>query len=184
MPMTRSAFVLRAVRKARAGAGPDESKIYEDNADLLVPNALNRLAMDVMRDPERRDYLRQSYSLTATAGLVDISATGILREGLQHALFYDPDDTDQKCPYIFKRHPGELDRWQNPEFGYFAQKNGFLVTRQRGNGDVGSSKTSMTGMVTLSTVYVPDLLTTFVPAPLEDDAVDLLVRVILENRTA
>jgi len=182
MPMSRTVLVLRAVRKARAGRGPDESKIYEDNADLLVPNALHRLATQVARDAERRPYLTKTFSLTATSGVIDISSnTDLLRDMLVWASFYDYDDTAQKEPYIFKWSWNEIDRWQNPVFGYFARKNETIITRQRAVGDIEASKLGLSGTITLIASYVPDLSATFLPEQLEDDAVAVLAEMAMEG---
>lgn len=182
MSMSRSTLVLRAVRLARNGRGPDESKIYEDNVDLLVPNALHCLSMRVARDGERRHYLTKTFSLTATSGVIDISAnTDLLREALVWASFYDYDDTAQKEPYIFKWSWNEIDRWQNSVFGYFALKNGTIITRQRAVADIEASKAGLSGTITLIAPYVPDLSTTFLPEQLEDDAVDVLAKMAIEG---
>jgi len=182
MPMSRTVLVLRAVRKARAGRGPDESRIYEDNADLLVPNALHRLATQVARDAERRPYLTKTFSLTATNGVIDISSnTDLLREALVWSSFYDYDDTAQSQPYIFKWSWNEIDRWQNPVFGYFALKNQTIITRQRAIEDVEASKAGLNGTITLVASFVPDLSATFLPEQLEDDAVAVLAEMAVEG---
>lgn len=180
--MSRAVLVLRAVRKARAGRGPDESKIYEDNVDLLVPNALHRLATRVARSAEQRPYLTKAFSLTATNGVIDISSnTDLLRDMLVWASFYDYDDTAQKEPYIFKWSWNEIDRWQNSVFGYFALKNGTIITRQRAVADIEASKVGLNGTITLIASYVPDLSTTFLPEQLEDDAVAVLAEMVMEG---
>lgn len=150
--------------------------------DLLVPNALHRLATQVARDAERRPYLTKTFSLTAASGVIDISSnTDLLREALAWASFYDYDDTAQKEPYIFKPSWNDLDRWQNPVFGYFARKNATIITRQRAVGDIEASKLGLSGTITVIASYVPDLSATFLPEQLEDDAVAVLAEMVMEG---
>jgi hypothetical protein len=181
--LTHSALITRAIRKARDGQPPAESRIYEDNAELLIPNAAHRLAVQVAADAARRDLLRKSYTLAISNGLVDLSSDpDILTEALIYSTFYDGTDAEQIYPYVFKRHHRELDQYLNPNFGYYAEKNGFLATRLRGDGNIATSKISTPGPVVLICNHIPDFTAAEFPDQLNDDAVETLAGMLVEMR--
>jgi hypothetical protein len=181
--ITNSALITRALRKARDGASSADTKLFEDNAELLIPNAAHRLAQRVAMDAARRDLLMKSYSLAIAAGLVDLSVSpDILTEGLPYSLFYAADDPDQLNPYIFKRHARMLDGYLNPNFGYYAEKNSFLVTRYRSDGNIQSSKLATPGPITLIVNHIPTTSAAEFPEQLDDDVVETLVELLLELR--
>lgn len=181
--ITRTQLIIRAVRKARDGKPPNEAMVYEDNAELLIIQAQHRLAKQIAMDAARRDLLMKSYNLTIVNGKIDLAAsTDLMIEALPWSRFFDIEDFSQSFPYIWKRHPGELDRWLNPNFGYFGIENNFLLTRKRGDGDITSSKVSTPGPVTLIVNHVPDFTTAEFPNVLNDEAVDTLAGSLLELR--
>jgi len=181
--LSQTELIIRAVRKARDGKPVSESKVYEDNAELQIMNARRRVGRKMVTDGARRDLLWKTYNATVTLGKVDLSAfPDLLVEGLPWSVFYDADDPDRIRPYIFKRHPGELNRYLNPEFGYTAQEDGFLITRRRGDADPVSSKISTPGPATLICSAFPDFTSATFPDVLNDMAVDELVTCLLELR--
>jgi len=171
---------------ARGGLSPTESRIYEDNAHLLVPNALQRLARQNAANAMLRPRLTKTYSaVPVTNGVIALGAlANVLTDGLCWATFYDADDVDQVSPYVFKRAWQDLDRRLNPDFGYFAVRDNNLVTRQRGIENVAAGKVGTPGPVTIIAPFIPLNTLTDLPVELEADAVSVLAGLLPAHQIA
>lgn len=190
MPLTQAELVLRATRKARAGASPAESRIYDDNAYLLIKDAMGELATRAARNSEKRPLIMRSFALTFVDGaatLVGASFDGLARDHIRWSLLFDPDDTTQRFPYQFRHHLADLRRNLNPAFGYWALGDSATIqTRQRLVAGEGAL-TSLIGTGALRAVYVPDFSGSN-PLPIggefDDWAVMILAEMLVANRTA
>jgi hypothetical protein len=182
--ITYSALITRAIRKARDGSPATEVKLYEDNVELLIPNAEHSLAIRIAHDARRRDLLMSRHNIPLTDGQADISGLTILTEALQYSILYAEDDPDMVAPYIWKRNPRELDRWLNPAFGYYSERDGTLLTRYRGDGDIASSKINTPGPVALFASSIIPFSRADFPNEINDEAVEELTRHLLELRAS
>ena len=190
MPLTAAELVLRATHKARAGLAPSEARIYDDNAYLLIKDALSELAMRAARNSERRPLLMRSFALTFVDGAALItggSFDGLARDLIRWSLLYDPDDTNQRFPYQFRHHLADLRRNLNSAFGYWALSDSVTaVTRARDvSGD--NALTSLNGTGALRAVYIPDFSGNN-PLPaggeFDDWAVQILAEMLVAGRAA
>jgi hypothetical protein len=181
--MTRDELVLRAVHLARRGENASESRIYEDNAHLLVPDSLHRLAMETAMNAGTRARLIKEYpAVPISNGVVNLTAdlSDVLIAGLPWLNFYDKDDPDRVNPYIFRHNYRDLDKWLNPNFGYCAVRdNSFLVTRQRGIQSIPSGKIGTPGPVVIIASYIPANDLSNLPAEMNDAAVWTLAEMLV-----
>jgi hypothetical protein len=183
--MTRDELVLRAVHHARKGQSPSESRIYEDNAHLLVPDALHQLAHETAMDAGSRARLIKVYpEVPISNGVIDLAVDlpDALIAALPWANFYDKDDPDRVNPYLFRHHYRDLDRWLNPNYGHFAARdNSKIVTRQRGIQSIPDGKIGTPGPVVIITSYIPANDLTNLPLELNDAAVRVLAEMLITS---
>jgi hypothetical protein len=187
MPLNVAELVLRATRKARAGFAPSESRIYDDNAYLLVRDAMNELAGRAAMDSEKRPLLMRLFELTFADGVVDISAAsfdGLLKSHLRYGFLYDPGDSTQSAPYQFIDNLQDLRRWQHPAFGYWGlSEQSEIVTRAR-NVTGESALTTLNGTGALRGIYIPDFSgDNPLPTEFDDWAVMILAKMLVAGRT-
>ena len=188
MPLTAAELVLRATHKARGGISPSESRIYDDNAYLLIKDAMNELAMRAGMDSQKRPLIMRSFALAFTNGSASLSSgsfDGLLKEYFRYAYLYDPDDSTQTFPYQFLDNLQDLRRPQHPAFGYCALSDqNTIVTRARNvAGD--SALTSLNGTGALIGIYIPDFSGNN-PLPafgeFDDWAVEILAEMLKSGR--
>lgn len=190
MPLTAAELVLRATRKARAGLAPSEARIYDDNAYLLIKDAMGELAARAARNSEKRPLLMRSFALTFVDGaatLVGGTFDGLARDHIRWSLLYDPDDTAQRFPYQFRHHLADLRRNLNSAFGYWAlSDSATIATRQRNQSGEGAL-TSLNGTGALRALYTPDFSGSN-PLPaggeFDDWAVEILAEMLVAGRAA
>lgn len=188
MPLTAAELVLRATRKARAGLSPAESRIYDDNAYLLIKDAMGELSSRAARNSEKRPLLMRAFALTFVDGaatLVGASFDGLVKDHIRWSLLYDPDDTTQRFPYQFRPHLADLKRNLNPAFGYWAMSDQSTIQARARNVAGEGALTSLVGAGVLRAVYTPDFTgSNPLPADFDDWAIDILAEMLVAGRAA
>jgi hypothetical protein len=186
LPLTAAELVLRATRKARGGLSPAESRIFDDNAYLLIKDALTELATRAAKDSKKRWLLMRSFTLTFTDGAAPISGAlfdGLLKEYLCYAFLYEPGDDQQVFPYHFINNLQDLRGYQHPVFGHWALSDQSTIrTRARNVGGEGAL-TALNGEGALRAIYIPDFSgNNPLPAEFDDWAVEILSDLLIANR--
>jgi hypothetical protein len=188
MALTAAELVLRATRKARAGLAPSEARIYDDNAYLLIKDAMGELSMRAARNSEKRPLIMRAFALTFVDGVALLTGAafdGLARDLIRWSLLYDPDDTTQRFVYQFRHHLVDLKRNLNSAFGYWAMSDSVTIqTRARDVGD-DSALTRLNGTGALRAVYIPDFSGNN-PLPaggeFDDWAVQILTEMLVAGR--
>lgn len=190
MPLTAAELVLRATRKARAGLAPSEARIYDDNAYLLIEDALAELATRAAMNSEKRPLLMRSFALTFIDGVATITGgpfDGLSRDYIRWSLLYDPDDTTQRFAYQFRPHLSDLKRNLNPAFGYWALGDQATIATRARNVAGETALISLNGTGALRAVYIPDFSGNN-PLPaggeFDDWAIAILAEMLVAGRTA
>jgi hypothetical protein len=188
MALTRETMIIRAVQLARGGRSPEESGIFEDDADLLVENAAHALSSRIAMDERRRHLLQKNFVVTVVDGAASLSGAAyenILHAALQWASFYDPDDVSNNTytsPYIYKREAQSLHRYLNPNFGYWALRIPLSIeTYARNISDNVTARSALNGTAIVRANYVFDFSGNY-PLPtggeLDDEAVQELAMLL------
>jgi hypothetical protein len=190
MPLTAPELVLRATRKARAGLSPSESRIYDDNAYLLIKDALSELATRAARNSEKRPLLMRAFTLTFVDGVALLtggSFDGLARDLIRWSLLYDPNDPAQRFPYQFRHHLADLQRNLNSAFGYWGLRDSATIATRAREVAGESALITLNGTGVLRAVYIPDFSGSN-PLPaggeFDDTAVDILAEMLVANRPA
>lgn len=189
MPLTAEELVFRATRKARAGLAPSEARVYDDNAYLLIKDAMHELALRAGMNSEKRPLLMRAFAITFTSGKASLASgfDGLLKAHLRWAYLYEPDDIDQLYPYQFRHHLSDLRRKLNPIYGYWAMEDRDTVaTRKRYVGGDGALS-EVAGNGVLRAIYIPDFVVgtlNVLPAEFDDWAVQILAEMLITQRPA
>jgi len=190
MPLTAAELVLRATHKARAGLAPSEARIYDDNAYLLIKDAMGELSARAARNSEKRPLLMRSFALTFVDGVALLTGAtfdGLARDHIRWALLYDPNDASQRFSYQFRHHLADLKRTLNPAFGYWALSDS--VTAQTRARDIfgDTALTALNGDGVLRAIYTPDF-SGLNPLPsggeFDDWAIQILAEMLVAGRAA
>ena len=193
MPLTAEEMVFRALRIARAGASVSESRLFDDDAYLLIENAMHELARRVSRNAEKRSLMMRVFSANAISGGLFFSSPthdGILLDALRWSRLYDSQtDPDQLSSYQYRAHVADLKRpYLNPVFGYYALQagGGSVITRKKGIDDPIAALAGIDGTpIVLFCSYIPDFAgSNPLAAEFEDDAVQILADLLLAKRNA
>lgn len=190
MALTAAELVLRATHKARAGLAPSEARIYDDNAYLLIKDAMGELAMRAATNSEKRPLIMRAFAPTFVDGAALLTGgtfDGLARDLIRWSLLYDPDDTTQRFVYQFRHHLADLKRNLNSAFGYWALSDSVTaVTRARDVAGDGAL-TSLNGTGVLRAVYIPDFSGNNPLPPggeFDDWAVAILAEMLVAGRAA
>lgn len=184
--MTIAELIERSKRLAGAGTGsPDAWARAEIDLAACVLIAIHELSTEVMRDPERRAWLQQKYTvaLDAAGESVDLltangSVTGqageIILEGIHLGAVIDADgNTLQYIPYY-----ADFLRPQPAAFAYYCLKDRKVITRAMNAAvNTPSDIQSVTGPLTITCSFAPKNVSD-IPLNLEDDLVSKLVTVV------
>lgn len=188
MPLTADELVLRATRKARAGLAPSEARIYDDNAYLLIKDAMKEIAMRAARNSEKRPLLMRSFALTFVDGAATLTGStfdGLARDLIRWSLLFDPDDATQRLPYQFRHHLADLKRNLNAAFGYWALSDQSTIASRQRNVSGEGALTSLNGAGSIRAVYIPDFAgSNPLPAEWESWAVDILSEMLVKGRAS
>lgn len=191
--LTAEEMVFRALRIARAGASVSESRIYDDDAYLLIKDAMHHLAQRVSRNAEKRTLMMRSFSAVGLDGLLIFTSPthdGILLDALKWSRLYDnQDDQNQLYPYQFRAHLPDIKRaYLNPAFGYYALLDGgsAVQTRKKGIDDATAALVAINGTaIVLRCSYIPDFSgSNPLPPEFDDAAVQILADLLLAKRNA
>lgn len=155
--MTRNELVAVTTRRLQAGKTPTAANVSRDDVDMLVLQAMSRLCSVAAQSPSLRHLLvsKVTPALTAT-GEVDLTVSPCLdlhRGSLQYASVYDPDDTDELQPYVFRDNWQDLDGYLDQAYGYYAVRGSSIVFRRRQT--VEEAVTSLTGNMRIYGLLIP-----------------------------
>ncbi len=141
--------------------------------EVFLPTALGRFGESVANDPRPnvRELLRKEFTIPVVSGVGDLStaltdAEPLLASALPAANLYITAGT-QPMQYLPDRV--QLGLGRSNIFIYYAIEGNSLLTR-----NTDGSLTSLNTTITATASYVPSLAN--VPAQLEDEFVDLVVR--------
>jgi hypothetical protein len=187
--VTIAELVERSKRLAGAGSGsPDAWAKAEIDLAACVQIAIHELANDVMRDPERRAWLQQKYTvqldgagestdLLTANGSITGQAGEIILEGINLGAVIDADGN----VLVYIPHYADFLRPQPTAFAYYHLKDRKVITRAI-NAAVNSpfDIQSVSGPLTITCNFAPKSVTD-IPLQLEDDLVKKLVTVVMRK---
>lgn len=177
MPLTRETFCRRALREARGGRSEEETGLFLDQALLLLPQAMDKLALEVAMDPQQRGSLRTRLAINAPSGYVDLTTRPyILVKGLPFSEAYDADTGEERVRLVWKDEPAALSQWLSPTFGYYAVRTNRIILRR-----AGSTRLDEMQNLILYTVYIPDLDTWPLPEELESRGLTIHAELLRAN---
>jgi hypothetical protein len=190
--MTLSELIEAAKRRLTAGS-PDSRLWAVAELDLAacVQAAIHELANDVMRDPERRAWLQQQYTvnlngagestdLLTAAGSITGEAGEIILEGINLGAVIDADGNVLVC----LPHYADFLRPQPTAFAYYCLKGQVIATRALNTVvNTPADIQSVSGPLTITASFAPSNVSDF-PVQLEDDLTGKLVTVALRKLEA
>jgi hypothetical protein len=171
-------LILLAARQARGGLTATESGIWDEDAALQIPDALQALADKCVYDDAKRNMLTKAYTLSFTSGVSSLSgAADLYRSALRHSRFYGNLDTLQQRPFVFRENWATLHLYQSPLRGFYALKGNDIVAY---NEDV---TVPVDGDCVLYCMYVPSESggAINIPKELETELADLLAARLIAN---
>lgn len=153
-----------------------------------VTTAANLAATRIMRDPQIRARLQQTYSITLTAGVGDLSTangsiTGVPNELLMEGIDYGSVVDQDGYPVFPIPHYQDFISPQATIFDYYHITNQKqILTRARNNGQVYivADIVGIVGPLSLKASYVPASITNW-PTECENDLVNALVEITLQK---
>jgi len=202
-------FLARVIEVAGAGLGEEETGLFTQYVEQVIPLALQELTDKIVNDPVRRRLLNQTVKITLISGVGDLSsavnattgsAVKILQTGLiPERVFNETNEDLEYLPYLW-----DLNRPHSEDFGYYALDNGQIYTRGKfgqveGSSNGGSPVVDMTGQTPNDPPATPDVtgysgdIRMVVPVDptvdtlhpsLTEDAVMIVVEKLQKNRLA
>lgn len=180
--MTDLELTRRAIMAMAAGA-PSPNPILEQEAEIsaLIPQAMQTLADEVAKDGNRAPLLMQEYTVDLVSGVGEpLTDTGSITS-LADILFWSipygsvrDTLTNFKLTYIPNRE--QFEGYLMPGLWYYTLANQRLFTRSATSGDYfNSDRYDVQGPLLVTANFVPT--TADLPVTLENDAVDLLVKI-------
>lgn len=182
--MTDLELTRRAIMAMAAGA-PSPNPILEQEAEIsaLIPQAMQTLADEVAKDGNRAPLLMQEYTVDLVSGVGEpLTDTGSITS-LADILFWSipygsvrDTLTNFKLTYIPNRE--QFEGYLMPGLWYYTLANQRLFTRSATSGDYfNSDRYDVQGPLLVTANFVPT--TADLPVTLENDAVDLLVKIAI-----
>ena len=182
--MTDLELTRRAIMAMAAGA-PSPNPILEQEAEIsaLIPQAMQTLADEVAKDGNRAPLLMQEYTVDLVSGVGEpLTDTGSITS-LADILFWSipygsvrDTLTNFKLTYIPNRE--QFEGYLMPGLWYYTLANQRLFTRSATSGDYfNSDRYDVQGPLLVTANFVPT--TADLPVTLENDAVDLLVKIAM-----
>ena len=146
----------------------------------MIPSVMQTLADEVAKDHNRAPLLMQEYSVDLVSGvgepLTDTGSITSLADILYWSIPYGvvrDSLTNLKLVYIPNRE--QFEGYLTPGLWYYTLANQRIYTRSATSGDYfNSDKYDVQGPLTVTANFVPTTAT--LPSTLENDAVDLLVK--------
>jgi hypothetical protein len=179
--MTDLELTRRAIMVLASGS-PSPVPVLDQEAELssMIPSVMQTLADEVAKDHNRAPLLTQEYSVDLVSGvgepLTDVGSITSLADILYWSIPYGvvrDSLTNLKLVYIPNRE--QFEGYLTPGLWYYTLVNQRIYTRSATSGDYfNSDKYDVQGPLTVTANYVPTSAT--LPTTLENDAVDLLVK--------
>ena len=177
--------LTRRVIMALATSVPSPMPILDQEAEVsaLIPSAMQALADEVAKDHHRSPLLTQDYICTLVSGYGpvlplagSITATDdILYWSIPYGVVRD-STTNTKLTYIPNRE--QFEGYLMPGLWYYTLTNQRIMTRSAITGDYfNSDRFDVQGPLEITANFVPTPAT--LPVTLENDAIDLMVKMIL-----
>lgn len=181
--MTDLELIRRAIMTIAAGTPPPNSVlVQEPELSAMIPSVMQALADEVAKDANRAPLLMQDYSVDLTNGIGEpltdtgsiTSAADILYWSIPYGSVRD-SLTNFKLVYI--PHREQFEGYLTSGLWYYTLVNQRIYTRSATSGDYfNSDKYDVQGPLTVTANFVPTSAT--LPVTLENDAVDLLVKMV------
>lgn len=181
--MTDLELIRRAIMTIAAGSPPPNSVLVQEaELSAMIPSVMQALADEVAKDANRAPLLMQDYSVDLASGigepLTDIgsitSAADILYWSIPYGSVRD-SLTNFKLVYI--PHREQFEGYLTSGLWYYTLANQRIYTRSATSGDYfNSDRYDVQGPLTVTANFVPTSAT--LPVTLENDAVDLLVKMV------
>jgi len=180
--MTDLELTRRAIMVLAAGQ-PSPNPILEQEAEIsaLIPQAMQTLADEVAKDGNRAGLLTQDYSISLTNGEGQpLLATGGITTNADILYWSIPfnvvRDTMTNFKLVYIPNKQQFEGYLMPGYWYYTLANQKIYTRSATSGDYyNSDRYDVQGPLTITANFVPT--SADLPATLENDAVDLLVKI-------
>jgi hypothetical protein len=181
--MTDLELIRRAIMTIAAGSPPPNSVLVQEaELSAMIPSVMQALADEVAKDANRAPLLMQDYSVDLASGIGEpltdtgsiTSAADILYWSIPYGSVRD-SLTNFKLVYI--PHREQFEGYLTSGLWYYTLANQRIYTRSATSGDYfNSDKYDVQGPLTVTANFVPTSAT--LPVTLENDAVDLLVKMV------
>ena len=181
--MTDLELTRRAIMALSAGAPPPNPLLVQEaEVSAMIPSVMQALADEVAKDGNRAPLLMQDYTVDLVSGIGEpLSETGSITSAADILYWSIPFGvvrdslTNFKLTYI--PHREQFEGYLTAGLWYYTLANQRIYTRSATSGDYfNSDKYDVQGPLTVTANFVPT--TANLPVTLENDAVDLLVKMI------
>ena len=182
--MTDLELIRRAIMTIAAGTPPPNSGlVQEPELSAMIPSVMQALADEVAKDANRAPLLMQDYSVDLTNGigepLTDTGSITSLADILYWSIPYGSvRDSLTNFKLVYIPHREQFEGYLTSGLWYYTLVNQRIYTRSATSGDYfNSDKYDVQGPLTVTANFVPTSAT--LPITLENDAVDLLVKMVV-----
>lgn len=181
--MTDLELTRRAIMALSAGAPPPNPLLVQEaEVSAMIPSVMQALADEVAKDGNRAPLLMQDYTVDLVSGIGEpLSETGSITSAADILYWSIPFGvvrdslTNFKLTYI--PHREQFEGYLTAGLWYYTLANQRIYTRSATSGDYfNSDKYDVQGPLTVTANFVPT--TASLPVTLENDAVDLLVKMV------
>lgn len=182
--MTDLELTRRAIMALAAGT-PSPNPILDQESEIsaLIPQVMQSLADEVAKDHNRSSLLTQQYTVDLVNGEGEpLTDTGSITSAADILFWSIPMGTVRDSMTSFKLVyiPGQsqFEGYLMPGLWYYTLVNQRIYTRSATSGDYfNSDRYDVQGPLTITANFVPTTAT--LPVTLENDAVDLLVKLAM-----
>lgn len=182
--MTDLELTRRAIMALAAGT-PSPNPVLDQESEIsaLIPQVMQSLADEVAKDHNRSSLLTQQYTVDLVNGEGEpLTDTGSITSAADILFWSIPMGTVRDSMTSFKLVyiPGQnqFEGYLMPGLWYYTLVNQRIYTRSATSGDYfNSDRYDVQGPLTITANFVPTTAT--LPVTLENDAVDLLVKLAM-----
>lgn len=182
--MTDLELTRRAIMALAAGT-PSPNPVLDQESEIsaLIPQVMQSLADEVAKDHNRSSLLTQQYTVDLVNGEGEpLTDTGSITSAADILFWSIPMGTVRDSMTSFKLVyiPGQsqFEGYLMPGLWYYTLVNQRIYTRSATSGDYfNSDRYDVQGPLTVTANFVPTTAT--LPVTLENDAVDLLVKLAM-----
>lgn len=182
--MTDLELTRRAIMALAAGT-PSPNPVLDQESEIsaLIPQVMQSLADEVAKDHNRSSLLTQQYSVDLVNGEGEpLTDTGSITSAADILFWSIPMGTvrDSMTGFKLAYIPGlaQFEGYLMPGLWYYTLVNQRIYTRSATSGDYfNSDRYDVQGPLTVTANFVPTTAT--LPVTLENDAVDLLVKLVM-----